>query len=170
MIKDATSTPASADVAVPVNEADCVVILERDHRELELLFVTFDEGRIDVIPQMCKEVEMHFELDHVLFPTVMRELDDYAPGSAPSPEDRHACVAIIREIETYTAPDLAYIDLAKDLVALTREHLLEDEAEYFLKMRGCLSQSRRFELGEVIRVFRLQGEAGDQGTSSDGDD
>lgn len=152
----------------PVEQIDCIVLLEQEHAELDALFASFELGNLDAVPQICAAIEAHLQLDHVLFPTVMREVDGSAPGAAPHEEDSRELRNLMAELDGFTAVDTDYLDRAKDLVALAREHLLDDESEFIVKIRS-LRGERRAELGEVIRVFRLHGDAGEQGTSSDGD-
>jgi hemerythrin superfamily protein len=148
---------------------DCIVLLTNDHQQLDGLFASFEAGDVTVVPTICQTLEDHLLMETgVLYPAIGDEVDK-APV-ASSIDEANQIRALIRELNEFTSIDQAYIAKARDLIAVAREHMLDEESEIFPLVRALLSDERRAELGLAIEALR--GDAAgstNEGASSDGD-
>jgi hypothetical protein len=149
---------------------DCMVLLKDDHARLEQLFAGVDTGDTSVVLEMCALLESHLLVEGgVFYPAVMDEVDGAASQVATSMEELEQIRAMLQETLALRAIDDSNLTKARDLVALVREHVLDEEWDLFPVVGAVMSAERRVELGGVMESLRQGSGGGDEGASSDGD-
>ncbi len=149
---------------------DCLVLLKTDHARLEQFFACVDEGDTSVVLEMCASLESHVLVEGAVFyPAVMDEVDGAASQVSASLEELEQIRALIQETLALRAIHDDDLTKARDLVALVREHVLDEESELFPLVGATLSEHRRTELGGAMASLRQEDGEVDRGASSDGD-
>lgn len=149
---------------------DCIGLLKSEHQQLERLFANIDEGDVTVVPEICQSLDLHLMgEDGIFYPAIVDEIDGVRPCVDASAAESRRMRSLIRDLSDITAVDHMYVMKARDLVAVAREHVIDEESELYPKVSSSLSEKRRTEIGCAIEAFRAQGEASDEGASSDGD-
>jgi hemerythrin-like domain-containing protein len=135
---------------------DCIVLLTHHHQGLERLFSTLEEGDLSVVPEICVSLERHLLVEGgAFYPAVVNEVNGTAAEVAASIEEHRQMRHLIRELAEFTAIDEAYVTKARDLVAVVREHVIDEESELYPRVGAALSEGRRAELGcEIEQLHR----------------
>lgn len=149
---------------------DCMVLLKNDHARLEQLFGRVDQGDTSVVPEMCALLESHVLIEGgVFYPAVMDEVDVAALQVGAAFDELEQIRSLLQETLALRAIDSDDLTTARDLIALVREHVLDEESELFPLVGVALSEERRTALGEVMESLRQGRGDVDGGASSDGD-
>jgi hemerythrin superfamily protein len=120
---------------------DVTQLLEQDHRKVEELFTTYDEGQDEgVLATICDELEVHTAIEEELVYPRLAQLDSELEQHA---EQEHAeAKQLIAQIRAKD-PDAAV--LAKQLEQAVQEHIREEEGTAFPLLRDKIGG----ELGQL---------------------
>lgn len=149
---------------------DCIGLLKNEHQQLERLFANLEDGDVSVVPVICQSLDLHLMAeDGIFYPAIVDDDEGLRPSVDESAAESRRMRTLIRDLSDMTALDHAYVVKARDLVAVAREHVIDEESELYPKVSASLSEKRRTEIGNAIQAFRGQGDSTDAGASSDGD-
>lgn len=119
---------------------DAIAILEADHREVEDLFVQFeqstgDANKRDIAVAICTALKVHARLEEELFyPAAFSVLDDKSLIAEAQVE--HASAKdLIAQIESGAPGEAFYDARVKVLAEYIDHHVTEEEQEIFPKCR-----------------------------------
>ena len=134
---------------------DVIELIEKDHREVEGLFVEFEtSGDQSVAAQICDELDRHATAEEkAVYPVIASDV----PGGekmAKEGEDEHkeARQLIGRIRQTSDQDHLA--DLVAELKQAIQHHVQEEESEILPKTREALDPGRLEQLGEEFQAAK----------------
>lgn len=140
---------------------DAVTLLEQDHEEVERRFVQF-EGLggyagvpEDLLGDVIRLLSIHAAIEEqVLYPV----LRDEVPGGEALVEEalrEHQQVKeLLADMEKTAAGDAAVRAKFEQLVRDVRQHVEEERAEAFPRLRETLGQDRLTEIGDALAAAK----------------
>lgn len=116
----------------PVN---ALVLLKEDHREVERLFILFEEAeersRQGIAEEALKALEVHTKIEESLVYPAIREATGEGEMVDEAKEEHHVVTLLIKELKKMKASGEGYKAKFKVLSELVKHHVEEEEQEMF---------------------------------------
>ena len=135
-------TPATSK-ATSTNQQDAIAILKEDHQTVDKLFKGFekltkaqsDEGKAEIVQQICTELTIHAHIEETIFyPAVREAIDD--EDLLDEAEVEHAGIKdLIAQLESMQPGEDLYDARVTVLGEYVRHHVEEEETEMFPKAK-----------------------------------
>ncbi len=137
---------------------DAVAVLERDHREIEELFRSFERSggaarKKDLADRIVRELSIHASIEEqLLYPRVRRVIDG---GSLEREvllalEEHHVAKVALAEIQALPATDARFDAKVRVLIANVRHHVEEEERDLLPALERAYTAEELHELGTVL--------------------
>ncbi|MEV2199381.1 hemerythrin domain-containing protein [Streptomyces fradiae] len=137
---------------------DVITELTTDHREVEELFTRItelpsgDPERKRLADQVTMELVRHSVAEEeYLYPAVREHLAGGDALADKELEDHASAERTMKELEGCKADDPRFDALVTQLMAETREHVADEEANLLPRLREACPQETLEELGEKVR-------------------
>ena len=155
---------------------DAIELLKRDHQEVTRLFQRYSarrggRGARSVIDTVCRELEVHLQIEEEIFYPAVRYADDELARLVDESLREHARmkddIAALRAAAGHD--DTRVMQLQQDV----EHHVTEEEGKMFPHLAEVMDDDRRSELGEQLeerksefsgRGERSRRQAGQRGT------
>jgi hemerythrin superfamily protein len=138
---------------------DAVLMLERDHHEIELLFDQYDRAaddeRMPLMERICLEIETHSKVEEAMFyPAVRAALgEDGVELVDEALEDHQRIARHLDQIRSMQPEDPALASCVVLLMEDVRHHVDEEESEMFPLVRANMDPPLGM-LGEALEQQR----------------
>ena len=117
--------------------ADAIALLKADHQRVKDLFTQYEatdnvETKQTLAEEVCRELEMHAQLEeNIFYPTVNEETDE-GPKLVQESLSEHATVKTLMQALRSMAHDTEEFDAKfQELIQDVAHHVEEEEAEMF---------------------------------------
>ncbi|WP_435233592.1 hemerythrin domain-containing protein [Micromonospora aurantiaca (nom. illeg.)] len=140
---------------------DAIVLLKEDHKEIRRLFKAFQEAeegpaskRGKIVGQILEALTVHTYLENeVMYPEVRKLVPDVEDDVLESYEEHHVADVLCFELFTMDAGDERFNAKTTVLIENVLHHI-EEEQEWFPKVREALGRSPLQEIGQRMLDLR----------------
>ena len=138
---------------------DAVSMLKRDHREVDALFMAFEEAKTSrqkqsIAKRFCQALTVHAAIEEQIFyPAASRALDDDFMIDEARVEHMHL-KELVSQIEAMTPSDALFEAKCHVLQEYVRHHVKEEEREMFPQLRATNMDMDA--IGEKMMLRRQQ--------------
>jgi hemerythrin superfamily protein len=140
---------------------DAIQLIERDHREVERLFKSFEQaerrGRADeqrrVVRALVRELSVHAALEEQHVYPALREAGA-EPEVLAALEEHHAAKVTLDELDALPAGHERLAGKVKVLATAVRAHVAEEERDVLPRLARLLGPDRLRALGETLEQAR----------------
>lgn len=128
---------------------DAIVMLRDDHKAVKKLFTTLKGHDVSVVPDICRELTVHAEIEETIFYPAVRECIDMLDVNEAY-EEHGVAKTLIAELSAMDPSDDYYEAKAVVLMEMVEHHIEEEEGEMFPEVREAFGRNRLQELGEQM--------------------
>ncbi|WTW93932.1 hemerythrin domain-containing protein [Streptomycetaceae bacterium NBC_01309] len=144
---------------------DVIVVLVRDHREVEDIFLELEHGasaparRRHLVDAAIAALARHTlaEEQH-LYPAVRRHLEDGGPAADREIAEHAEAERLMKRLQGIDPADARFEPLVRDLIASVRAHFDGEEHELLPRLRELCGRDELMELGDKVRQFERDAE------------
>jgi len=141
---------------------DVLAMLTADHRDVEKLFVAFEEAgdrayktKRRLVDQMIEALSVHaFVEEQVLYPAARHDVASAGDDVLEAVEEHHIVKWELQELLDLDATDEQFTAKVAVLSENVRHHVREEEKELFPLLRSKLPKARLQELGVQLEEAR----------------
>ncbi|MEV4196307.1 hemerythrin domain-containing protein [Streptomyces toxytricini] len=137
---------------------DVIAELTTDHEEVAELFTNIEElpsghpRRKDLVDRVTIELVRHSVAEEAyLYPAVREHVPSGGALADKELEEHAAAERTMKELEGCDADDPRFDGLVRQLMAEIREHVADEEANLFPRLRAACSAETLRELGDKVR-------------------
>ena len=140
---------------------DAIVMLKQDHKEIKKVFTAFEKAGEDAHKEKGRLVEKMIELltvhtyieNEVMYPRVRTLLPDLEDDVLESYEEHHVADLLVMELYSMK-PDAERFDAKTTVLIENVRHHVEEEDEWFPKVREALGRKQLQEIGVEMEEAR----------------
>lgn len=144
--------------------SDAIVLLKADHKEIRGLFRQFQAAgrkatkkKADVVRQMIELLTVHtFIENEVMYPEVRKLLPELEDEVLESYEEHHVADLLCVELAGMPADAERFDAKTTVLIENVTHHIVEEEQDWFPKVRAGLGRKQLQELGAKLEQARAQ--------------
>jgi hemerythrin superfamily protein len=142
------------------DDRDVIDMLTSDHREVEGLITEIrraesGEDRRELADVLIAELVRHSVAEEMhVYPAMREHLPDGDEAVEHDVEEHKELETTMRDLERADADDVEFMRLIDGLAATLRDHIEDEEAEQFPKLRDAIPHSQLVELGEKVRAAK----------------
>ncbi|WP_290056526.1 hemerythrin domain-containing protein [Amycolatopsis solani] len=137
---------------------DAIVLLKKDHQEVEKLFKKFEKAGDDafeekrqLVDAMIEELTTHTYIEEEIFYPVAKEaVPETRDHVLESVEEHHVMVWLMAELRDLDPQDETFDAKVTVLTENVRHHVEEEEDEWFPEVRKALGRKRLQEVGQQM--------------------
>ena len=141
---------------------DAITLLRQDHKNVEKLFKRFEKvgdkayaTKRAIVDSIIEELSVHAAIEEQLFYPVTRAT---VPGTEnivlESLEEHHIVKWVLSELESMSPENERFDAKVAVLMEAVRHHVVEEEGEYFPKVRDELGRKALNELGDALMAAK----------------
>lgn len=139
-------------------KTDAIALLTADHLTVEQLFQRYeqlppgdDRSRRQVVDEVIKELSIHAAIEEMFFYPYIRDEVDGGEKLAEHGLDEHQEVKnLLADLEDRDPNDPEFDRNVRAVIDDVREHVQEEEREFFPKVRQAATDDQLAELGERL--------------------
>ncbi|GAA2787378.1 hemerythrin domain-containing protein [Kitasatospora paracochleata] len=140
---------------------DAIVLLKEDHKEVRRLFREFEgadrhatEVRADLVSRIVEALTVHTYIENeVMYPAVRERVPALEQDILESYEEHHVADLLCAELDVM-APDDERFDAKTTVLIETVGHHMEEENDWFPKVRDALGRKELQEIGAHMLEVR----------------
>lgn len=141
---------------------DAIVLLKDEHQEIRKAFAAFEQAGDRAYAAKGKAVDRIIELltthtyieNEVMYPRVRELVPDIEDDILESYEEHHVADVLVMELAAMKPDHERFTAKATVLIENVRHHMVEEEEEWFPKVREALGRTRLQELGAEMLEAR----------------
>jgi hemerythrin superfamily protein len=139
---------------------DVIELLEHDHREVEEMFVEFDnatssEEKRTIADKIIIELVRHSEAEEqAVYPLMAKKIDGGKPLVEHEIDEHTEAEKLMKQMDGMDASDPQLGVLMGELKKAILEHIKEEEGEAFPKLRDVTTKDEREKLGTVVQGLK----------------
>jgi hemerythrin-like domain-containing protein len=139
---------------------DVIDVLEHDHREVEEMFVEFEnaasaEDKRAIADKIIIELVRHSEAEEqAVYPMMAKKIEGGKELVETEIDEHSKAEKIMKDLDGLDANDPALGVLMGQLKAAILQHIQEEEGEAFPKFRQVTSDEEREKLGTVVQGLK----------------
>jgi hemerythrin superfamily protein len=141
-------------VANRQSRRDAISILKQDHRDIERLFKEFERAgekeqrkKKKLVKQMVEQLSMHAQIEEQLFYPQLQETAKENELALEAMEEHDLLKVLLDQLQTMTPEEERFQAKVTVLIRSVRDHVEEEEAELFPKMREAMTAIQLRDLG-----------------------
>ena len=141
---------------------DAIVMLKEDHRRIRGLLREFRRSSTTatrkemIVERLIELLTVHSHVENeVMYPRVRALVPELGHHVLESAEEHHLFALLLGELAGMTRADERFMAKAAVLVGLVRNHLQEEEDEWFPQVRARLSRPQLRQIGLELRTARM---------------
>ena len=134
---------------------DVIELIEKDHREVEGLFATFEASEDEsVATQICDELDRHTAAEEkAVYPVIASDVPGGVPMVKEGEEEHKEARQLIGRIRQTSDPN-HLAELVEELKEAIQHHVREEESEILPKTRKALAPERLEQLGREFQAAK----------------
>ncbi len=137
---------------------DAIVILKADHKQMRILFRSFETAedqahatKEDLKTKIIEALTVHTYIENeTMYPEVRRLLPDLEDDILESYEEHHVADVLVMELAGMPATHERFDAKMTVLMENVRHHMDEEEQDWFPKVRSGLGRNQLNELGSTM--------------------
>jgi hemerythrin superfamily protein len=140
---------------------DVISVLVSDHREVERLFVRIEElppgdpRRKELADRVVRELVRHAEAEEVyVYPAFRRFLTDGDAVADREIAEHSEAEVTMKQLRRLGPGDPGFDGLLAQLMAEVREHVAEEESDYFPQLAAAAPAADLEDLGSAVRTIK----------------
>jgi hemerythrin superfamily protein len=141
---------------------DAIKLLKKDHKTVEKLYKKFGKTgdrafktKRQLVDQMIEELTAHAYIEETIFYPAARKA---APGTKDhlleSIEEHHVVVWMLSELAGMDPADERFTAKTNVLMENVRQHVKEEEDDWFPKIRKAMGRKHLDQLGEELQAAK----------------
>ncbi|MCY0937252.1 hemerythrin domain-containing protein [Streptomyces sp. H34-S4] len=146
---------------------DGIVLLRNDHKTVEKLFKRFEgvgedavQEKKEIVDRIIDELTTHALIEEEIFYPAAREaVPDSGERVIESVAEHHAVVWLCVELSTLDPSDERFDAKTTVLIENVRQHVEQEEQEWFPQVRRALGRNQLKELGERMEAAKAKASA-----------
>ena len=134
---------------------DVIELIEKDHREVEGLFATFEASEdASVATQICDELDRHATGEEkAVYPVIASDVPGGEQMAKEGVEEHKEARQLIGRIRQTSDPN-HLAELVEELKEAIQHHVQEEESEILPKTRKALAPERLEQLGREFQAAK----------------
>jgi len=134
---------------------DVIELIEKDHREVEGLFATFEASEdASVATQICDELDRHATGEEkAVYPAIASDVPGGEQMAKEGVEEHKEARQLIGRIRQTSDPN-HLAELVEELKEAIQHHVQEEESEILPKTRKALAPERLEQLGREFQAAK----------------
>ena len=134
---------------------DVIELIEKDHREVEGLFATFEASEDEsVAKQICDELDRHTTGEEkAVYPVIASDVPGGEQMVKEGLEEHKEARQLIGRIRQTSDPN-HLAELVEELKEAIQHHVQEEESEILPKTRKALAPERLEQLGREVQAAK----------------
>ena len=140
---------------------DAIAILKQDHRDIERVFKEFERAgqkeqrkKKKLVKQMVEQLSMHAQIEEQLFYPQLQEVAKENELALKAMEEHDLLKVLLEQLHTMTPEEQRFQAKVTVLIESVRDHVKEEEAELFPKMREAMTPIQLKDLGTRMEEGR----------------
>jgi hemerythrin superfamily protein/ribosome-associated toxin RatA of RatAB toxin-antitoxin module len=156
----AAAASSSSSSSPSASGEDVVDILTTDHREvtelvLQIRTATDSATRRDLADTMISELVRHAVAEEMyVYPAMRQHLPDGEAAVEHDIEEHKELERTMKELEAVEASEPRFDSLLGELEATLADHVADEEAEQFPKLRASIPREELVQLGEKVQAAK----------------
>lgn len=160
--KTRTKRSRAANSSVSTRRPDGIALLKKDHRTVESLFKRYEKlgdrairGKANIVERVIRELSIHAAIEEqVLYPTIRQEVSGGKPKVEHAIDEHQKVKETLSSLQKVKPEDEAMDELMAGLISDVREHVKEEEAELFPKLRSSVEPAVLKRMGEFMQMAK----------------
>lgn len=132
---------------------DAIVLLKNDHKAVKQLFKKLKGHDTSVVPDMCRELTVHTEIEEKVFYPAIRECIEMLDVNEAY-EEHLVAKRLIEDLKGMSPDDDTYEAKAVVLMEMVEHHIEEEETEMFPDVREAFGRNRLQEIGLELQKMK----------------
>ena len=135
--------------------ADVVELIERDHREVEVMFSEFMSSHdADIATKICDELTKHtYGEEQAVYPVVTDKVDGGAAQTREAENEHKEARQLLGRVRN-TTDETHLAELMTELERAVQHHVSEEEHEMLPKARRAISGDELDEMGRAFEAAK----------------